>query len=218
MPASWTEPSGTSIPPTCSATYAQGTYTTPTFTAPSPPCATVSSVAVTFNVAETTSFGETILLVGSIAQLGSWDTADAVELSAGDYQSGYPRWFGTVALPAGMGLLYKFIKEGSGGGVTYEVGGFLEFFLYRPSTSTRVLSFEARHTSRNPFLYNVSVMRLGIPFLKRTFEWECIQSLGCLLQPSFSPSRQDKIYLAHFFPLNRVCYKIWIPFSHWLPE
>lgn len=121
MPASWGEPSANTVPPTCSATSAQGTYTTPTATAPSPPCPTVSSVAVTFNVAENTTFGETILLAGSIAQLGSWNTANAVPLSATDYQSEYPRWFVTVSLPAGTTFQYKFVKEESSGSITYEV-------------------------------------------------------------------------------------------------
>lgn len=123
MPASWGEPTANTVPSTCSATSAQGTYTTPSATAPLPPCTTVSSVAITFNVAESTTFGETILLAGSISQLGSWNTANAVPLSAVDYQSEYPRWFVTVSLPAGTMFQYKFIKEESSGSITYEVRG-----------------------------------------------------------------------------------------------
>ena len=130
MPASWGEPTAHSLPATCSPTSAQGTYTTPLATAPLPPCATVSSVAVTFNVAESTTFGETILLAGSISQLGGWDTAGAVTLSAVGYQSGYPRWFVTVSLPAGTTFQYKFVKEESSGSVTYEVRVFEVFVAY----------------------------------------------------------------------------------------
>lgn len=68
---------------------------------------------------ESTTFGQTVLVAGSVSQLGKWDVADAVELSAGDYQSGYPRWFVTVALPAGTVVEYKFLTEDGGGGVTY---------------------------------------------------------------------------------------------------
>lgn len=121
MPASWGEPTANTVPSTCFATSAQGTYTTPTATAPLPPCTTVSSVAITFNVAERTTFGETVLIAGSIPQLGSWDTANAVPLSAADYQSEYPRWFVTVSLPAGTTFQYKYVMEESGGSITYEV-------------------------------------------------------------------------------------------------
>ena len=127
MPTSWGEPNANTVPSTCSTTSANGTYATPTATAPLPPCTTVPSVAVTFNVAESTTFGETILLAGSLAQLGSWDTANALPLSAVVYQSGYPRWFVTVSLPAGTTFQYKFVKEESGGGVAYEDGANREF-------------------------------------------------------------------------------------------
>ena len=131
MPASWGEPSANTVPSTCSsATSAPGNYTTPTATAPLPPCSTVSAVAITFNVAETTKFGETILLAGSISQLGGWNTADAVPLSAVDYQSEYPRWFVTVSLPAGTTFQYKFIKEESSGGIAYEVRAPRIFIIY----------------------------------------------------------------------------------------
>lgn len=119
MPASWGAPTARTVPSTCAPTSAQGTYATPTATAPLPPCTTVPSVALTFNVAESTSFGETVLLAGSISQLGGWDTARALPLSAIDYQSGYPRWFVTVSLPAGTVFQYKFVKEESGGGMTW---------------------------------------------------------------------------------------------------
>ena len=119
MPAAWGEPVANTVPSTCAATSAPGTYATPTATAPSPPCATASAVAVTFNVAETTTVGETVLLAGSIPQLGDWDTADAVELSAGGYQSEYPRWFVAVSLPAGTTFEYKYVKEQGDGSVSW---------------------------------------------------------------------------------------------------
>lgn len=127
MPASWGEPTANTVPSTCSATSAQGTYSTPTATAPLPPCTTVSSVAITFNVAESTTFGETVRIAGSIPQLGSWNTANAVPLSATDYQSEYPRWFVTMSLPAGTTFQYKFVKEESSGSFTYEDGANRDF-------------------------------------------------------------------------------------------
>lgn len=129
MPASWGEHStarNVVVPPSCAATSAQGTYTTPTATTPRPPCATaVAAVAVMFNVVGSTAFGQTVLLAGSIPALGDWDPAKAVRLSAVDYRSAYPRWFGTVALPPGMAFEYKFVKEEeNGGGVSFGTGVF----------------------------------------------------------------------------------------------
>lgn len=138
MPASWCGPTPNTVPSTCSATSAQDTYTSPTATAPLPPCTTLSSVAITFNVAENTTFGETILLAGSISQLGSWNTANSIPLSAIDYQREYPRWFVTVSLPAGTTFQYKFIKEESSGSITYEVR-YSESLL---PISTQVLGLE----------------------------------------------------------------------------
>lgn len=120
MPASWGESSAITVPSTCSGTSAQGTYVTPTATAPLPPCATATSVAVVFNIAASTAFGEVVFIAGSILQLGSWKPADAVALSVVDYQSGYPRWFTTVDLPSGTALQYKFFKKESDGSIVWE--------------------------------------------------------------------------------------------------
>ena len=117
-PASWGEQTA-NMTSTCAATSAQGTYTTPTATAPTQPCPTVPTVSITFNVAATTTFGETVLLVGSIPQLGGWDTRDAVPLSAVGYKVEYPRWFALVSLEAGTGFEYKFIRQGRRGGSAY---------------------------------------------------------------------------------------------------
>ena len=127
VPASWGASSANTVPSSCSGTSAQGTYTTPTATAPLPPCATATTVAVTFNVAETTTYGEDIYIAGSIPELGSWDTANAILLSASDYQSTYPRWYGTVNVKAGTGFEYKYLKMGTDGAVTYEADPNREF-------------------------------------------------------------------------------------------
>jgi len=120
MPASWGESSADTVPSACHGTSAQGTYVAPTATAPLPPCTTATSVAVVFNVAESTTFGEDVFIAGSIAQLGSWNAADAVALSAIDYQSGYPRWFVSIGLPAGIAFQYKFLKKEDDGSIIWE--------------------------------------------------------------------------------------------------
>ncbi|GAB7352422.1 hypothetical protein MBLNU459_g2841t2 [Dothideomycetes sp. NU459] len=93
------------------------TSTTKTSTAA---CSTVTSVAVTFDETVTTTYGETIKLVGSISQLGSWNTANAVTLSASKYTTSNPLWYVTVQLAPGTVLQYKYINVASSGTVTYE--------------------------------------------------------------------------------------------------
>ncbi|KAL9131780.1 MAG: hypothetical protein Q9217_000385 [Psora testacea] len=123
VPASWGEPSANTVPTACSATSARGIYNTPTATTPLPPCTTTATtVAVTFNVAATTVPGETILVAGSISQLGDWKPSMAVVLSARLYTATYPRWWVTVDLPAGMSFEYKYLKSLQNGNVDFENG------------------------------------------------------------------------------------------------
>lgn len=123
MPGSWGA-SGASLPSSCSSGSATGTCSTATNTAwPSgtgiatatttttssttSACTTPTAIAVTFNEVETTTFGETIYIVGSISELGSWDTGSAIALSAIDYTSSDPLWFVTVSLPTGTTFEYS---------------------------------------------------------------------------------------------------------------
>jgi len=87
---------------------------------PATSCASVTSVAITFNELEITTYGQTIKLAGSISQLGSWNTANAVALSAAKYTSSNPLWFVTLQLAPGTVFQYKFINVASSGTVTYE--------------------------------------------------------------------------------------------------
>ncbi|KAK0642966.1 starch binding domain-containing protein [Cercophora newfieldiana] len=98
-----------------------GTTTSASATAtPTGGCTPVSTVAVTFNELATTSYGQNIKLVGSIAQLGSWNPSAGVALSAAGYTSGNPLWSATVSLPAGTTFEYKFVNVGSNGAVSWE--------------------------------------------------------------------------------------------------
>jgi len=83
----------------------------------------MTTVAVTFNVAAATAFGESFYVAGSVAELGRWDTGKAVELSAADYTEVYPRWYATVALAVGERVEYKYFRRGGDGVVSYEGGG-----------------------------------------------------------------------------------------------
>ncbi|KAK7744988.1 hypothetical protein SLS53_003222 [Cytospora paraplurivora] len=99
---------------------------------------TATSVAVTFDELVTTSYGTTVKIAGSVAALGSWDTDDAVALSASDYTSSNPLWDATVNLTPNSVVLYKFIKVGSSGTVTWEADP--NHTLTVPCTATTVSS------------------------------------------------------------------------------
>ena len=143
VPYSWGEPTASSVPSFCSATSAIGTYSTaptgafptsqtpvsgvppPTTTVGSPTstatsCSVATSVAVTFNVLATTVVGQTIKIVGDVASLGSWNTANAIALSASGYTSSNPLWSITIAFAPGTAITYKYINVASSGAVTWE--------------------------------------------------------------------------------------------------
>ncbi|KAI6780390.1 Glucoamylase-like protein [Emericellopsis cladophorae] len=143
VPPTWVKGANLNVPGTCSATTAVGSYTsatrtsfppsqTPTDGVPSPtnggptptgspaPCTTATSVDVTFEVRVRTQFGQTIKIVGDASELGQWNTGNAVALSASSYTNANPVWKGTVTLPAGAQLAYKYINVGVDGSVTWE--------------------------------------------------------------------------------------------------
>ncbi|EAT79286.2 hypothetical protein SNOG_13402 [Parastagonospora nodorum SN15] len=115
---------GTSPKPSTSSKPATSTSSTKAVpSASATGCATpVSNVAVTFNSKSTTSVGQTIKIVGSISQLGSWNTANAPALSAEKYTSSNTLWTTTIRLQAGVSFEYKFIRVASSGAVAYESG------------------------------------------------------------------------------------------------
>jgi glucoamylase len=113
---------GTGVPTSTATTKptTTATATTTTATATSTACATATVVAVTFNELKTTTFGQTVKIVGNIAALGSWDTSSAVALSASQYSLATPEWSGTISLPAGQAIQYKYIVVNTDGSVTWE--------------------------------------------------------------------------------------------------
>ncbi|KAF7198311.1 Glucoamylase I, partial [Pseudocercospora fuligena] len=59
---------------------------------------------------------------GSISQLGSWSTANALTLSASNYTTDNPVWYITVSIPAGTYFEYKYLRQESNGALTWEDG------------------------------------------------------------------------------------------------
>ncbi|KAF1349149.1 extracellular glucoamylase protein [Delphinella strobiligena] len=137
LPASWGAASA-SLPSACSSGSATGTCSTATntiwpsgtaigtststgtSTTATTACTTPSAIAVTFEESATTTYGETVYIVGSISQLGSWDTDNAVALSATDYTTTNPLWSVTIDLPPGTTFTYKYIKKETDGTFTWE--------------------------------------------------------------------------------------------------
>jgi alpha-amylase len=86
-------------------------------TSTTPPAS--STTNVTFKVQNaTTVWGQDVYIVGNIAQLGSWNTAQAKKLTP----SAYPTWDGVVALPMNTAIQFKFIKKNAAGTVVWEGG------------------------------------------------------------------------------------------------
>lgn len=83
-------------------------------------CTPAASVAVTFNEIVSTVYGQTIKVLGSVSQLGNWDTGSALALSAAQYTSSNHLWTYTVTLAAGTTFEYKFINVAADGTVTWE--------------------------------------------------------------------------------------------------
>lgn len=78
------------------------------------------NVDVTFNEVVTTSWGESILLVGSIDALGNWDTSSGVSLSASQYTSDNNLWSATVSISPGTSFTYKYVRVGTDGSINWE--------------------------------------------------------------------------------------------------
>lgn len=111
-----TTATGTTSTRTTTTATGTSTKTTTTSTA----CATASSVVVTFNELVTTTYGQTIKIVGNVAALGNWDTSNAVALSASSYTSSNPLWTVSVTLASNQVIQYKYINVASDGTVTWE--------------------------------------------------------------------------------------------------
>ncbi|OBT63964.1 hypothetical protein VE03_05984 [Pseudogymnoascus sp. 23342-1-I1] len=122
FPASQTPGTAGTSPATTATVTATGTATgtTPVSTATATSCSIASTVAITFNEIVTTQVGMTIKIVGSISQLGSWDTSSAIALSASGYTTSSHLWSVSLSLPAGTVFEYKFINVASNGAVTWE--------------------------------------------------------------------------------------------------
>lgn len=86
---------------------------------------TGEQTAVRFKVNHAeTDYGTNVYLVGSVYELGSWDTANAVGplFNATESIASYPTWFYDVSVPAGTTIEFKFVKIDGDGNVIWESG------------------------------------------------------------------------------------------------
>ena len=72
---------------------------------------------IIFHVNASTNYGENIYLVGSIPEVGSWNTNNCTEVMM---CPNYPQWFLPVSVPAGTTFQFKFIRKDANGNVTWE--------------------------------------------------------------------------------------------------
>lgn len=83
----------------------------PTTTGSTPaPTGGSGTVVVSFAETATTAYGQSVYLVGSSSQLGSWQTSNAIAMTrdSGTSQTGV--WRVSVTLPASQTSSYKFVK------------------------------------------------------------------------------------------------------------
>ncbi|WP_433040075.1 carbohydrate-binding module family 20 domain-containing protein [Dactylosporangium sp. CS-033363] len=113
------------------------------------PTATPSGVSFTVSGAPT---GNPVYLVGSVSQLGSWNTANAIALSANGSS-----WTGTVSLPAGTAIEYKFITKTSSGTVTWEPGNNHTYSVPASGSGTVSTTWNGSSTSSPSVTFNANV-------------------------------------------------------------
>ncbi|WBO85734.1 alpha-amylase [Hymenobacter yonginensis] len=106
-----------------------GTVTTPPST---------TTTAVSFNVTYSgTVSGQDVYVLGSTAQLGAWNTANAIKLSG----ASFPVWKGTINLTSGTSVQYKYIRKDAAGNVLYE-GGANRTFTPTGTSQTRTETWQ----------------------------------------------------------------------------
>lgn len=67
---------------------------------------------VTFEVTQTTAFGQSVFVTGTLPELGNDSSVNAIKMSA----AAYPTWRVTVSLPAGRTYSYRFMTRNDGPG------------------------------------------------------------------------------------------------------
>lgn len=102
-----------------------------------------AQVSVRFKVNNAnTKYGTNVYLVGSVYELGNWNTASAIGplFNSTSTIGTYPTWFYDISVPAGTRVNYKFIKKDSAGNVVWEGGN--NHFVDTPSSGTAMVAVD----------------------------------------------------------------------------
>jgi alpha-amylase len=110
--------------------------------------ATPTASGVSFTVAGAPS-GNPIYLVGSVSQLGSWNTGAAIPMTASGSS-----WTKTVSLPANAAIEYKFIAKDAAGNVTWEPGGNHTYTVPASGTGTVSTTWNGSSTTSPAVTFN----------------------------------------------------------------
>lgn len=91
-------------------------------TAAPAPCVAGSAINNTFLTTAQTTSGESILVVGSIPELGSWNTSLAVPMTSANNDGTVtaPTWSASVEIDAGTSFEYKYLWQDADGSETWE--------------------------------------------------------------------------------------------------
>ncbi|KAI4143406.1 MAG: hypothetical protein LQ340_007015 [Diploschistes diacapsis] len=86
------------------------------------PCSNAAVINTTFVVTAQTTPEQSILVTGSIPELGNWDPISAVQLSSSnnDGTIAAPTWQGSASLPAGSDFRYKYLMQNGDGSMAWE--------------------------------------------------------------------------------------------------
>ncbi|KAK3353146.1 family 15 glycosyl hydrolase [Lasiosphaeria hispida] len=113
FPPSWLPSFSLTVPPTCTASSATGTYS-PATAAGAPEVTVPCTTTVRFEVNATTYYGENVYVVGNITDLGDWDPENAQTMRSDRYTEEWPLWHAEVPLdvgPDGAIVAYKYIRQ-----------------------------------------------------------------------------------------------------------
>nr|POE65673.1 glucoamylase [Quercus suber] len=118
-------------------------------------CTTATAVAVTFNELVATSYGQSVVITGSISQLGSWNPADGIQLSASQYLEGNPLWSAVITLPAGVAFSYIYVRINTDGSYDWEADPD-RMFIVPSGCFTAATESDTWHTVSSMVLTNTS--------------------------------------------------------------
>ncbi|GAA4500695.1 4-alpha-glucanotransferase [Hymenobacter ginsengisoli] len=96
-------------------------------------------MTLTFSIPYRTTYGQRLVVCGSLPALGHWNLAHALPLA---YDEATTRWSATVEVPAGNAeVTYKYVLLFEGGGVVWEWGGNRTLAVPASSTNLAVRDF-----------------------------------------------------------------------------